>query len=230
MNLNHFKHSIVHSSQREKPLGREGVYLTLKRLLDLAVCFLILPVLLPVMAVIALLIVLETADSPLFIQERVGKGGRRFPLYKFRTLKTSRLPAEKERYMKSYITGEVMIPVTGDSFKPPQQPATRIGALLRKTSLDELPQIFNVICGHMSLVGPRPNVPWEVEEYLDWHRERLDALPGITGLAQINGRSTLTFDELVRYDITYVRQANLRLDISILWKTIPVLLSRAGAG
>jgi lipopolysaccharide/colanic/teichoic acid biosynthesis glycosyltransferase len=106
---------------------------------------------------------------------------------------------------------------------------TRVGRILRKTSLDELPQLFNVIKGDMSLVGPRPNVPWEVEEYRDWHRERLGVLPGITGLAQISGRSGITFDDIVRYDIDYIENQNFVMDLRILWLTVTSVMTGNGA-
>jgi lipopolysaccharide/colanic/teichoic acid biosynthesis glycosyltransferase len=98
-----------------------------------------------------------------------------------------------------------------------------------KTSLDELPQLINVFKGEMSLVGPRPNVPWEVEEYRGWHKERLEVVPGITGLAQINGRSSVTFDRIVRYDIEYIENRSMRLDLQILWKTVISVLAGKGA-
>jgi lipopolysaccharide/colanic/teichoic acid biosynthesis glycosyltransferase len=104
-----------------------------------------------------------------------------------------------------------------------------MGYILRKTSLDELPQLANVLLGSMSLVGPRPNVPWEVASYQAWHRERLNALPGITGLAQVNGRSAIDFDTIARYDIEYVRHVSLGLDVHILLKTVSVVIGGRGA-
>jgi lipopolysaccharide/colanic/teichoic acid biosynthesis glycosyltransferase len=106
---------------------------------------------------------------------------------------------------------------------------TRVGRLLRRTSLDELPQIINVLKGEMSLVGPRPNVPWEVEEYKEWHKERLEALPGITGLAQVRGRSDITFDAIAKHDIEYIQQQSLLLDLKILWWTVLSVILADGA-
>jgi lipopolysaccharide/colanic/teichoic acid biosynthesis glycosyltransferase len=135
--------------------------------------------------------------------------------------------------MKAYISGKVDggdVP-TVPRFKPNNNGnITRLGNLLRKTSLDEIPQIINILRGEMSLIGPRPNVPWEVETYQLWHTERLDVLPGITGLAQVKGRSNLRFDELVRYDIYYVRNQSLILDLKILWWTILTIVTGLGAG
>ncbi len=118
----------------------------------------------------------------------------------------------------------------GKVYKPIQaSQVTRIGRILRKTSLDELPQIFNVLKGEMSLVGPRPNVPWEVDEYRPWHYERLEVLPGITGLAQVRGRSGISFDSIVQYDIEYVEQQSLGMDLRILWRTVSTVLFGKGA-
>jgi lipopolysaccharide/colanic/teichoic acid biosynthesis glycosyltransferase len=111
-----------------------------------------------------------------------------------------------------------------------QNDCTRVGRILRRTSLDELPQLVNILRGEMSLVGPRPNVPWEVEMYQLWHQARLDVLPGITGLAQVEGRSMLSFNEIARNDINYVMNYSTLLDIKILWKTVFNSLKGRGAG
>jgi lipopolysaccharide/colanic/teichoic acid biosynthesis glycosyltransferase len=140
-----------------------------------------------------------------------------------------------QAFMQSYIAGDLQY--TEDEmdtdrafFKPPNQDKiTRVGRILRKTSLDELPQVFNILRGEMSLVGPRPNVPWEVEKYRDWHLERLMVLPGITGLAQVRGRSNIMFDEIARYDIEYVKNLSLALDLWILWQTFWIVLTGHGA-
>ena len=117
-----------------------------------------------------------------------------------------------------------------ETYKPPHsQWITRVGLILRKTSLDELPQIINVIKGEMSIVGPRPNVPWEVEEYYSWQHERLEVLPGITGLAQVKGRSCIEFCSLVRYDVEYIECCNILLDIKILWWTLKGIFVGEGA-
>jgi lipopolysaccharide/colanic/teichoic acid biosynthesis glycosyltransferase len=118
----------------------------------------------------------------------------------------------------------------GKVYKPFLAPqVTRMGCILRKSGLDELPQIFNVLKGDMSLVGPRPNVPWEVDEYQSWHYERLEVLPGITGLAQVMGRSSIKFDTIVRYDIEYVERQSLAMDLKVLWWTLSTVLSGKGA-
>jgi lipopolysaccharide/colanic/teichoic acid biosynthesis glycosyltransferase len=136
--------------------------------------------------------------------------------------------------MKAYINGDLDRKAGGtkpDLHKPFRETqVTRVGRILRKTSLDELPQVFNVLRGEMGLVGPRPNVPWEVEAYLVWHIERLECLPGITGLAQVRGRSGLTWDQMARYDIAYLRNKSLWLDLKILWWTVASTVNGRGAG
>ena len=133
-----------------------------------------------------------------------------FALYKFRTMH-SRLDDRFHRtYMRAFVKDQVNAGEDGKTYKPVQSSQiTRVGRILRKTSLDELPQILNVLKGEMTLVGPRPNVPWEVERYAPWHYKRLEALPGITGLAQVRGRSCLSFDRIVQYDIEYIEKQSL---------------------
>jgi lipopolysaccharide/colanic/teichoic acid biosynthesis glycosyltransferase len=135
--------------------------------------------------------------------------------------------------MQAFVRGDIdntSLTTSPAAYKPfKKSEVTSLGRILRKTSLDELPQLINVLIGTMSLVGPRPNVPWEVKAYKAWHRERLDALPGITGLAQINGRSAIDFDTIARYDIQYVRHVSLALDLRILFKTVWLVISGQGA-
>jgi len=202
----------------------------LKRVADLTICVLLLPILLTVMALIALMIIVDSPGLPLFVQERVGMGGKRFRVYKFRTLVSNRNDKTERDYMKGFIAGGAAVG-EGVLHKPiPKADITRLGKFLRKSSLDELPQIFNVFRGEMSLIGPRPNVPWEVEHYKLWHYERLHALPGITGLAQVMGRSSLSFDQIVRFDIQYVRSQSLKVDLWIVWQTFKTVFSGRGAG
>ena len=180
--------------------------------------------------VFSLLIVLESQGPAIFVQERIGLGGRRFRVYKFRTMLCNRSNVEERDYMKKYISGQI----DNDEktlHKPIQKKdITRLGWILRKSSLDELPQILNVLKGEMSLIGPRPNVDWEVEHYKNWHYERLNTLPGITGLAQVMGRSSISFDQIARFDIHYVRNQNLFMEAQIIWWTLKTVLSGKGAG
>jgi len=170
-----------------------------KRFFDLVIAISSLIILLPMMAIISLIIVLNSPGSPIFIQERVGRKGKRFYIYKFRTMENNYDSENDRAFMQAYISGQLdEDPENKDVYKPNNHSKiTRFGKILRVTSLDELPQILNILKGDMSLVGPRPNVAWEVEKYSDWHKGRLRVLPGITGLAQVRGRSSLSFKEML---------------------------------
>lgn len=230
MNIGHLRELDLHKVQTR--IKAQTSWL-LKRCLDISLCILILPFVILIMAVVCLLIVLESPGSPIYIQERVGKCGKPFRIYKFRSMKVGDADAIERNFMQSYIQGNIRISEMTNGkarYKPNNTDRiTRVGRLLRKTSLDELPQIFNIIRGEMSLVGPRPNVPWEVACYNDWHFQRLETLPGITGLAQIHGRSELTFDDIVKYDVEYIQKQSVILDLIILWNTIICVLNRKGA-
>ena len=209
-------------------------YLIFKRLFDIIISILILPFLLVLMAAIAIAIRIDSPGSPIFVQERIGKDGRRFRMYKFRTMRHDHDPRLDRDFMQAFVVGQNVINDqnhNGAYFKPTKdENVTRLGRVLRKTSLDETPQIFNIIKGEMSLIGPRPNLPWEVEKYQDWHYERLAVLPGITGLAQVQGRSCISFDHIVRFDIEYIQTLSLKNDLRILWKTVATVLDGTGAG
>lgn len=210
-------------------------YQTTKRIFDMAICLAMLPFLLVPAVVISLAIMLDSPGSPLFVQERIGFGGRRFKIYKFRTMRSNLDDTRHRTFMKSFVAGQMSDKADGEEkeakFKPiHKSDLTRIGKLLRKTSLDELPQIINVLKGDMSLIGPRPNVPWEVEAYKPWHHSRLDALPGITGLAQVMGRSNISFDMIARYDIQYVKNQAFHFDLWIMWQTFSTVIKGNGAG
>jgi lipopolysaccharide/colanic/teichoic acid biosynthesis glycosyltransferase len=207
-------------------------YLFLKRVLDLAVAFTALVLLLPVLLFIALLVRLDSPGPALFVQTRIGKDGHPFKMLKFRTLPHGVDGSVHAAFMSAFVRGEIHRRETGKViFKPfPPSQVTRIGSVLRRTSLDELPQLINVLRGEMSLVGPRPNVPCEVEAYKDWHRVRLTVLPGITGLAQVRGRSGLDFDSIAGLDIEYVGQQSMRLDLRILLETVRSIIDGSGAG
>ena len=161
-------------------------YHRVKRVMDVALCLLILPFALPVAAVCALATFLDSPGPVVFVQERIGKGGRLFRMYKFRTMISVPDDSNSRAFMQAFVRGQLDGESSGGAiFKPVRGPQiTRLGRVLRKTSLDELPQLLNVLKGEMSLVGPRPNVPCEMEVYRPWHYERLELLPGVTGLAQ----------------------------------------------
>lgn len=216
--------------QRPRVLLRRRWYRFAKRIIDLAVSLAVLPFALIIIPLCAAAIALDSPGPVFFFQTRVGKGGRRFRLYKFRTMHHNCETGNHRAFMKAFVNGAVSGSDERTVYKPfNEKQLTRVGRILRKTSLDELPQLINVIRGEMSLVGPRPNVIWEVEEYRGWHKERLEVLPGITGLAQINGRSSNTFDQIVRYDIEYIEQRSLKLDLQILWQTFASVIAGKGA-
>lgn len=196
-------------------------YRRIKRLMDLAVCLLLLPVVLPVLAVCAAMVWLEDSRPVFFTQWRTGRCGRRFKILKLRTM--VRNAAElKQKYAH---LNELKWP----DFKIRNDPRiTRVGRFLRKTSLDELPQIFNVLKGQMSLVGPRPS-SYSADTYALWQTERFEALPGITGLSQVNGRSDVGFDDKQRWDIEYVKKRSVWLDMRILFRTAGVVFGARGA-
>ena len=192
-----------------------------KRILDLTICALFLPALLPVIGLCALLIWLDNPGPIFFKQNRTGKGGKRFKMYKLRSMATN---AEELKQKYAHLNE-----LTWPDFKITDDPrVTRIGRILRKTSLDELPQIFNIIKGDMSLVGPRPT-SFDVSTYKLWHTERLEVLPGLTGLWQVSGRSDLDFDDRLRLDIEYIERQSLWLDIQILIRTVTVVFTQEGA-
>jgi lipopolysaccharide/colanic/teichoic acid biosynthesis glycosyltransferase len=195
-------------------------YLIAKRLFDLAVCLLLLPVVLPLLLLCALAIGLDS-PGPIFIaQERTGRDGTPFRMLKFRTM--VRNAAE----LKEQLAHLNVLPPP--DFKIPLDPRiTRVGKFLRQTSLDELPQLLNVLRGDMSLVGPRPT-SFAPSTYHLWHTYRLEVTPGITGLWQVKGRNTTTFDERLRLDIEYIEHRSFGLDLKILLQTVPTVLRRTG--
>jgi exopolysaccharide biosynthesis polyprenyl glycosylphosphotransferase len=198
-----------------------------KRGSDLIVALLALAVLSPVWLLIALLIKLDSRGPVFYKQERVGMDGRVFLFYKFRTMRAGTDDAEHREFQRRYISGQ---PDSnqGDDQRPAYKlraddRVTRLGRVLRRMSIDELPQLFNVLRGDMSVVGPRPPIPYEVESYELWHRKRLDMKPGITGLWQVSGRNRLPFDEMVRMDLYYIENWSLLLDVKIIVQTVPVM-------
>ncbi|MEE8164177.1 MAG: sugar transferase, partial [Myxococcota bacterium] len=192
-----------------------------KRALDLAICLIVLPVAVPILVACSLLVKLSGKGPILFVQERTGLGGQRFKMVKFRTM----VPGAAD--MKEGL--EAGNRMGGPDFKLAGDPrVTAIGLLLRKSSLDEAPQLWNVLQGDMSLVGPRPT-SFSPHSYDLWHTERLEVVPGLTGLWQVIGRGEIDFDDRVRLDIAYVRHQSIALDLSILLRTVPAVLSQRGA-
>lgn len=216
----HYLHGIPLIGLREPSL--RGWNWALKRAMDVSIAAVALVLFAPLMALVALAIKLDSPGPVLFRQLRVGRGGRRFWFYKFRSM---RADAEQE-FWQLVERNEAKGPI----FKMRKDPrVTRVGAIIRRTSIDELPQLFNVLAGDMSLVGPRPPLPHEVEQYEEWHLRRLEVAPGITGLWQVSGRSELTFDEMVLLDLWYIENWYLGLDLKIILRTIPAVLFERGA-
>jgi lipopolysaccharide/colanic/teichoic acid biosynthesis glycosyltransferase len=212
----------IQAYRPERRWLKERTYRQAKRALDLALTLLALPVLLPLVGLIILAIKLESPDGPvIFTQNRTGKSGRRFKMYKFRTMVPN---AEALKQQLAHLN-ELQWP----DFKITHDPRiTRVGRLLRKTSLDELPQILNVVKGEMSLVGPRPT-SFEASTYQLWQTARLDVKPGLTGLWQVYGRANTEFDERLRLDILYIEHRCCSLDIAILLRTVLAVFTARGA-
>lgn len=212
----------------------KGWQLVLKRLVDLIGAGLIAIIASPLMLIIAIAIKLDSPGPVLFGQERFGTGGRRFRVLKFRTMKHGASDAVHRELVQKMISGdEVTTSHAGGDGRPVYKlvnddRVTRVGSFLRKTSLDELPQVFNVLRGEMSLVGPRPPLAYEMDAYDHWQFDRLQVSPGITGLWQVSGRNLLTYRQMCELDVEYVRSWSLWLDFQILVRTIPVVFFNAG--
>lgn len=203
-----------------------------KRVADIVIAALTLFLLSPFWLLIALLIKLDSRGPVFYLQERVGMDGRIFVVYKFRTM---RLDADSEthrEYQRKFIAGHAEANV-GDALKPAYKlrndpRITRVGRMLRRLSLDEVPQLLNVLRGDMSVVGPRPPIPYEVEAYELRHRKRLDMKPGLTGLWQVSGRNRLPFEEMVKLDLFYIENWSLLFDVKIILRTVLVMLRGDG--
>jgi lipopolysaccharide/colanic/teichoic acid biosynthesis glycosyltransferase len=202
---------------------------TVRRLLDVLVASTALVALSPFLAAIALAIRLESSGPVIFRQRRLGQGLRPFTIFKFRTMRHEADAAPHRDYVHSLIDSPAAAQ-RGQLYKlSVDSRITRVGRFLRSWSLDELPQLVNVLRGDMALVGPRPVIPYEVERYPERYLPRFTVKPGLTGLWQVSGRNERTYEEMVRFDIEYARRASLLLDLRILAKTLPVVFGRHGA-
>lgn len=207
----------------------------LKRGLDVLGATLLILLLSPLMLLVAILVATTSSGPVIFKQMRLGTGGKPFAFYKFRSMVVNMDDSIHRQFVADLIKGEINADTqsesNGPAYKIRSDPrVTWIGRIIRKTSIDELPQLFNVLKGDMSLVGPRPPIPYEAEIYEAWHLRRiLSAKPGITGLWQVQARSTVTFNEMVRLDLRYIRECSLLLDLKILLKTVGVVLRCDGA-
>lgn len=203
--------------------NNSSVYLYTKRLIDIVGSLAGLIVLSPLFLLVILLIKIESAGtSAFFIQERVGKDGKTFKMYKFRSMVSNAEDLKATLILQNETTGPV--------FKIRRDPrVTKVGKVIRKTSIDELPQLLNILKGEMSLVGPRPPLPEEVMQYTRYERQRLCVTPGLTCYWQINGRSTVTFDEWVRLDLKYIEERCILVDIKLIFLTVFVLFGSKDA-
>jgi lipopolysaccharide/colanic/teichoic acid biosynthesis glycosyltransferase len=210
--------------RRERSLATDG----LRRVLDILVAGTLLLVLSPPLALVALAVRIDSGGPALFRQRRVGRGLREFTMLKFRTMYSGADATPHREYVQALI-GDDRSPERGRLYKlSVDNRVTRVGRFLRSWSLDELPQLINVLLGQMALVGPRPVIPYEVEMYPDTYLSRFDVKPGLTGLWQVSGRNERTYEEMVNFDLQYAHDASLLLDLRILVKTVPVVLSRKG--
>ncbi len=191
----------------------KNLNLASKRTFDIIASLLLIVFLtiIPVLIVIPVLIRLTSKGSAIFTQDRTGKDGKTFKIYKFRTMLIPEESFDKD----------------GRALEPKER-ITKVGRILRKTSLDELPQLFNILNGTMSIVGPRPTLPYQMENYTDEQKQRLKMRPGITGWAQVNGRNDLSWTEKIEFDLEYIEKFNLWFDIKILFKTVFVVLKMDG--
>ena len=193
-----------------------------KRILDVTCILLSMPFWLPIVALVALWVKMISPGPIFFRQERVGFRGSRFLIFKFRTMKVNVETQSHERHLENLIQGNA--PMTKLDAGDPRIIAG--GRILRATGIDELPQLFNVLRGEMSLVGPRPCTPYEFKRYEEWQKERVNAAPGLTGYWQVNGKNKTTFAEMIQMDIFYTKSMSLWLDLAIILKTVPAILAQ----
>jgi lipopolysaccharide/colanic/teichoic acid biosynthesis glycosyltransferase len=206
----------------ESPSGLE---VGIKRAIDVVFAAAVIFLGFPFYLLIAALIKLTSEGPVLFVQERVGQNGRPFKFFKFRTMMVDNSDVVHRSFAENFIKGKVMEDCDEGVYKLRRDPrVTSIGRFLRRSSLDELPQFLNVLKGEMTLVGPRPPLAYELTHYKEWHKGRLNAKPGLTGLWQVSGRSSVTFDEMVMLDLYYIDNWSLLLDLKIILRTVPVMI------
>jgi lipopolysaccharide/colanic/teichoic acid biosynthesis glycosyltransferase len=225
-------HRLTRSKAVEPIAGRTRAVAVLHRAFDLVVGLALILLLSPVLVGVALAVRLDSHGPALFRQRRVGHREREFTLFKFRSMRVDADPRGHREYVTALIKGEGSAPEGGreNLYKlAVDNRITPVGRWIRRWSLDELPQLFNVVRGDMTLIGPRPAIPYEVGEYPAWYRERFAVKPGLSGYWQVSGRSERTYEEMVRLDIEYVERRSIGLDLLILLKTPWVVLSRKGA-
>ena len=223
----------AHGLTRKHPIDRtagEPLWQTVaRRLIDIVFAGAVILVLAPVLIAVAIAIRLDSHGPALFRQRRVGYGEREFTLFKFRSMRPDADPRGHREYVTALIRGKAANGGRKNLYKlAVDDRITPVGRWIRRWSLDELPQLFNVIAGDMSLVGPRPAIPYEVAEYPSWYLDRFSVKPGLTGLWQVSGRNERTYEEMVRLDIEYAERRSLLLDLSIIARTPLTVLARRG--
>jgi lipopolysaccharide/colanic/teichoic acid biosynthesis glycosyltransferase len=225
-------HRLAHTEPLARVSGEHRTVRVLRRLFDLFVGAVLILLFSPILLAVTLAVRLDSRGPALFRQRRVGHREREFTLFKFRSMRVDADPRGHRDYVTALIKGEQSAPDGGreNLYKlAVDNRITPVGRWIRHWSLDELPQLFNVLRGDMTLVGPRPAIPYEVGEYPAWYRERFAVKPGLTGYWQVSGRSERTYEEMVRLDIEYAERRSIGLDLLILLKTPWVVLSRKGA-
>lgn len=219
---------VVQAPPIQETISIRSGYLTAKRILDF-VCLLLLAIpLLLVCGVIALLIKLEDKGPILYRQRRAGQHGVEFTMFKFRSMRVDADDSVHRVAAKDYINGKKLNGDTRTPYKLNDDRVTRVGKFIRKTSIDELPQFWNVLRGEMTLVGPRPPLDYELEEYSPHDWLRLTGKPGLTGTWQVYGRSQVPFGDMVEMDIEYLQKQSIWLDIKLIFRTVPVMVSGRG--
>jgi lipopolysaccharide/colanic/teichoic acid biosynthesis glycosyltransferase len=229
-------HGLTHEQPLERVVSESRWLSALRRLFDIAFAVTMILLFSPLLIAVLIAVRLDSKGPALFRQRRVGLGEREFTLFKFRSMRLDADPRGHQEYVTALINGSdddaETLPDGGkkDLYKlAVDNRITPVGRWIRKWSIDELPQLFNVVLGDMTLVGPRPAIPYEVAEYPSWYLERFSVKPGLTGYWQVSGRSERTYEEMVRLDIEYAERRSLALDLSILVKTPWIVLSRKGA-
>jgi lipopolysaccharide/colanic/teichoic acid biosynthesis glycosyltransferase len=224
----------AHGLTRKQPLDRtvgEPLWQAIpRRLLDIVLAGTVIVLLSPLLLALTIAIRLDSPGTALFRQRRVGYRQREFTIFKFRSMRTNADPGGHRDYVTALIKGRAANGGRKDLYKlAVDDRITPVGRWIRRWSLDELPQLFNVVAGDMSLVGPRPAIPYEVAEYPNWYLDRFAVKPGLTGLWQVSGRNERTYEEMVRLDIEYAERRSFFLDLSILARTPVTVLARRGA-
>lgn len=218
----------------EKTMGNTSRYESLKSLCDRFFAFLLIIILSPFLFLIAVVVMLDSPGHPLFRQERIGKKGHKFTLYKFRSMYLNHDDSKYKEFIHKYVTENLSTRLDEngeDAYQLIRDPrVTRFGNILRRTSLDELPQLINILKGEMAFIGPRPDIPFAVNMYKEHHKRRLDVKPGVTGLWQVSGRRLMSFDDTVRLDVEYIQRQSPALDAKIFLGTIREMLLPYGDG